>query len=131
MTGEQRRFDRAKLLHAAKRRARWIQPGTPAPKGIRIEILQPLGKLLARLARKRWHGIERLDQRDNYGGRIVGTTLRHSDYAGMARALGLHAERVGDPADRADALRRALDLNPTFSPLHAPRAAALLERLGG
>jgi acetolactate synthase-1/2/3 large subunit len=58
--------------------------------------------------------IERLDQRDNYGGRIVGTTLRHSDYAGMARALGLHAERVEDPADLADALRRALDNAPAL-----------------
>jgi hypothetical protein len=34
--------------------------------------------------------IERLDQQMNYGGRVVGTTLRHSDYAAMARALGLH-----------------------------------------
>lgn len=58
--------------------------------------------------------IERLDQRDNYGGRIVGTTLRHSDYAGMARALGLHAERVEDPAELADALRRALDNAPAL-----------------
>lgn len=58
--------------------------------------------------------IERLDQRDNYGGRIVGTTLRHSDYAGMARALGLHAERVEDPADLAGALRRALDNAPAL-----------------
>ena len=38
--------------------------------------------------------IERLDQQLNYGGRVVGTTLRHSDYAAMARALGLHGERV-------------------------------------
>ena len=38
--------------------------------------------------------IERLDQEMNYGGRVVGTTLRHSDYAAMARALGLHGERV-------------------------------------
>ncbi len=58
--------------------------------------------------------IERLDQRDNYGGRIVGTTLRHSDYAGMARALGLHAERVEDPADLPGALRRALDNAPAL-----------------
>lgn len=58
--------------------------------------------------------IERLDQRDNYGGRIVGTTLRHSDYAGMARALGLHAERVEDPAELEAALRRALDNAPAL-----------------
>ncbi len=41
--------------------------------------------------------IERLDQQMNYGGRVVGTTLAWSDYAGMARAFGLHAERVTDP----------------------------------
>ncbi len=34
--------------------------------------------------------IERLDQEMNYGGRVVGTTLRHSDYAAMARALGAY-----------------------------------------
>jgi acetolactate synthase-1/2/3 large subunit len=52
--------------------------------------------------------IERLDQEMNYGGRVVGTTLRHSDYAAMARALGAHGERVEDPAQLGDALRRAL-----------------------
>jgi len=52
--------------------------------------------------------IERFDQDSNYGGRVVGTTLRHSDYAGMARALGAHGERVEKPEDLVDALRRAL-----------------------
>ncbi|TPQ47103.1 acetolactate synthase [Prosthecomicrobium hirschii] len=52
--------------------------------------------------------IERFDQATNYGGRVVGTTLRHSDYAGMARALGAHGERVEDPADLIPALRRAI-----------------------
>ncbi len=52
--------------------------------------------------------IERFDQQDNYGGRVIGTTLRHSDYAGMARALGAHGERVERPEDLAPALERAL-----------------------
>ena len=52
--------------------------------------------------------IERLDQEMNYGGRVVGTTLRHSDYAGMARALGAHGERVEKAEDIAPALKRAL-----------------------
>ena len=52
--------------------------------------------------------IERLDQVMNYGGRVVGTTLRHSDYAAMARALGAHGERVEDAAELPDALRRAI-----------------------
>jgi acetolactate synthase-1/2/3 large subunit len=52
--------------------------------------------------------IERYDQEANYGGRVVGTTLRHSDYAAMARALGAHGERVEDPAKLGEALTRAL-----------------------
>ena len=50
--------------------------------------------------------IERLDQEMNYGGRVVGTTLQWSDYAAMARAFGLHGERVTDPARLAGALAR-------------------------
>ena len=56
--------------------------------------------------------IERLDQEMNYGGRVVGTTLRHSDYAGLARALGAWGERVERAADLPSALRRALDNAP-------------------
>lgn len=56
--------------------------------------------------------IERFDQADNYGGRVVGTLLRHSDYAGMATALGLHGERVEDPTDLPAAIKRALQNAP-------------------
>lgn len=56
--------------------------------------------------------IERFDQEENYGGRVVGTMLRHSDYAGMARAMGLHGERVEDPADLKDAIARAMQNAP-------------------
>ena len=56
--------------------------------------------------------IERYDQEFNYGGRVVGTTLQHSDYAAMARAFGAHGERVEDPAELAAAIRRALDNAP-------------------
>jgi acetolactate synthase-1/2/3 large subunit len=52
--------------------------------------------------------IERFDQEANYGGRVVGTTLRHSDYAAMARALGAHGERVEKPEDILPALQRAI-----------------------
>ena len=58
--------------------------------------------------------IERLDQQLNYGGRVVGTTLRHSDYAAMARALGLHGERVEKPEDLRLALQRALQNAPAL-----------------
>ncbi len=52
--------------------------------------------------------IERHDQDVNYGGRIVGTELAHSDYAAMARAFGAHGERVESPADLKGAIERAL-----------------------
>lgn len=68
--------------------------------------------------------IERYDQEENYGGRVVGTVLRHSDYAGMARALWLHGERVEDPTDLAAALRLALDNAPALIDLATSQAAA-------
>lgn len=58
--------------------------------------------------------IERLDQEMNYGGRVVGTTLRHSDYAAMAKALGLHAERVTKPEELKPAIERALKNAPAL-----------------
>ncbi len=67
--------------------------------------------------------IERYDQEANYGGRVVGTTLRHSDYAAMARALGAHGERVEDPAKLADALRRALGNAPALVDVVTSQAA--------
>jgi acetolactate synthase-1/2/3 large subunit len=58
--------------------------------------------------------IERYDQQENYGGRVIGTTLRHSDYAAMARSLGAHGERIEDPRALEGALRRALDNAPAL-----------------
>jgi len=58
--------------------------------------------------------IERLDQQMNYGGRVVGTTLAWSDYAGMARAFGLHGERVTDPERLPAALEEAFAKAPAL-----------------
>lgn len=58
--------------------------------------------------------IERLDQEMNYGGRVVGTTLAWSDYAAMARAFGLHAERVTDPTRLRGAIEDALARAPAL-----------------
>lgn len=58
--------------------------------------------------------IERLDQELNYGGRVIGTTLRHSDYAALARALGASGERVENAADLPGALERALRSAPAL-----------------
>jgi len=58
--------------------------------------------------------IERLDQQMNFGGRIVGTELGWSDYAAMARAFDLHAERVTDPARLEGALKEAFANAPAL-----------------
>jgi acetolactate synthase-1/2/3 large subunit len=55
--------------------------------------------------------IERYDQQENYG-LVVGTELADSDYAALGRSLGAHGERVTDPADLPDAIRRALENAP-------------------
>lgn len=51
--------------------------------------------------------IERYDQAENYG-LVVGTELGDNDYAALGRALGAHGEKVTDPAELPDALKRAL-----------------------
>ena len=56
--------------------------------------------------------IERFDQEANYGGRVIGTTLRHSDYAAMAIALGAHGERVEDISQLNSAISRAIENAP-------------------
>ena len=58
--------------------------------------------------------IERHDQETNYGGRVVGTLLAHSDYAGMARALGAYGERVENPEGLPGAIERALANAPAL-----------------
>lgn len=58
--------------------------------------------------------IERLDQEMNYGGRVVGTTLQYADYAQMARAFGLHAERVTEPEQLRPALEKAFANAPAL-----------------
>ncbi len=67
--------------------------------------------------------IERYDQEANYGGRVVGTTLRHSDYAAMARALGAHGERVERPEELSGALERALQHAPAVVDVVTSQAA--------
>ena len=56
--------------------------------------------------------IERNDQIEAYGGRIVGTELEGCDYAGLARSLGVYGERVERPELLPEALNRAFDRSP-------------------
>jgi acetolactate synthase I/II/III large subunit len=57
--------------------------------------------------------IEVHDQTDTHG-KVVGTRLQFSDHAAMARAFGMHAERVERAEDLEGAIRRALDHRPAL-----------------
>ncbi len=57
--------------------------------------------------------IEVHDQSTTYG-RVVGTRLQHSDHAALARAFGMHAERVERPEDLPSAIDRALAHRPAL-----------------
>jgi acetolactate synthase-1/2/3 large subunit len=57
--------------------------------------------------------IEVHDQTTRYG-TTVGTHLQFSDYAAMARAFGMYAERIEEAAELPDALTRALANRPAL-----------------
>ena len=57
--------------------------------------------------------IEVHDQTDTHG-KVVGTRLQVSDYAQMARAFGMHAERVERAEDLAGAIERAMANRPAL-----------------
>jgi len=57
--------------------------------------------------------IEVRDQIETHG-KVVGTRLRFSDHAAMARAFGLHGERVEREADLPAAIDRALANRPAL-----------------
>ena len=57
--------------------------------------------------------IEVHDQTVTYG-KVVGTRLQFADHAAMARAFGLHAERVEREEDLASAIARALANRPAL-----------------
>jgi acetolactate synthase-1/2/3 large subunit len=57
--------------------------------------------------------VEVYDQQVTHG-RVVGTKLQFSDHAGMARAFGMHGERVERPEDLAGAVERAFAKRPAL-----------------
>jgi acetolactate synthase-1/2/3 large subunit len=57
--------------------------------------------------------IEVYDQTTTYG-RVVGTRLQFADYAAMARAFGMHAERVERAEDLPAAIERSLARRPAL-----------------
>ncbi len=57
--------------------------------------------------------IEVRDQLETHG-KVVGTRLQFADHAAMARAFGMHAERVENPEDLPAAIERALANRPAL-----------------
>jgi acetolactate synthase I/II/III large subunit len=57
--------------------------------------------------------IEVRDQLETHG-KVVGTRLQFSDYAAMAKAFGLYAERVERAEDLPDAIKRAMVNRPAL-----------------
>ena len=68
--------------------------------------------------------IEVRDQQETHG-KVVGTRLQFADHAAMARAFGLHAERVERAEDLPAAIERALKNRPALlDVLVTPEAAS-------
>ena len=57
--------------------------------------------------------IEVRDQQETHG-KVVGTRLQYADHAAMARAFGLHGERVERADDLPGAIARALANRPAL-----------------
>ena len=68
--------------------------------------------------------IERNDQINTYGNRIIGTELPGCDYAAFARSLGLNGVRVEDPTDLPDALKQAFENAPSLLDVIVTRDAS-------
>jgi len=105
----------AALLHPGRQVVVVSGDGAFGINGMEIDSAKRHGaKAVFIVANNAAWNIERLDQELNYGGRVAGTTLAWSDYAGMARAFGLHAERVTDPARLRGALEEAFAKAPAL-----------------
>ena len=57
--------------------------------------------------------IEVRDQQESHG-KVVGTQLQFADHAAMARAFGMHAERVTSPDELPAAIKRAMANRPAL-----------------
>lgn len=88
-------------------------------------------KALFVIANNRAWNIERNDQLQNFGGRILGSELADSDYAGFAGSLGLYAETVSDPNALTGALARALDHLPALLDIRTTREVFSPDGLSG
>lgn len=75
--------------------------------------------------------IERHDQVERFDHHLVGVDLPGCRYDLLARGLGAYGERVEDPGELADALKRALDNAPAVVDVLVSRTAKSPDFLGG
>jgi acetolactate synthase-1/2/3 large subunit len=75
--------------------------------------------------------IERHDQVDRFDGNLIGVDLPGCRYDQLARSLGAHGERVDDPGELADALKRAMDNAPAVVDVIVSRQAKSPDYLSG
>ena len=80
-------------------------------------------KVLFIVANNGGWNIERTDQMINFGGRVQGSELAFTDYAGVAEAIGLYAERVEKSIGLEDSIRRALKNTPALLDIIVTRDA--------
>ncbi|MDE2607087.1 MAG: thiamine pyrophosphate-binding protein [Burkholderiales bacterium] len=86
--------------------------------------------LLVMVANNGSWAIEVRDQQETHG-KVVGTRLQFADHAAMARAFGMHAERVEKAEDLPGAIRRALANRPALlDVVVTPEAASSDARSG-
>ncbi|MDE2209696.1 MAG: thiamine pyrophosphate-binding protein [Betaproteobacteria bacterium] len=87
-------------------------------------------RLLIVVANNGGWAIEVRDQQETHG-KVVGTRLQYADHAAMARAFGLHGERVERADDLAGAIARALAHRPALlDVIVTPEAASSDARSG-
>ena len=80
--------------------------------------------LLVMVANNGSWAIEVRDQQETHG-KVVGTRLQFADHAAMARAFGMHAERVEKAEDLPAAIQRAMANRPALlDVLVTPEAAS-------
>lgn len=109
----------AAIRHPERRVVSWSGDGCFLMNGQEVSTAAAAGcaNLLFLVVNNGVYGTIRMHQEQNYPGRVIGTALANPDFAALARAYGLHGERVERTEDFAAACARAEDA----------RAPALIE----
>ncbi len=99
----------AAVRHPERRVVSWSGDGCFLMNGQEISTARArsCSNLLFLVVNNGTYGTIRMHQERHYPNRVIGTDLANPDFAGLARAYGLHGERVIRTEDFADAYDRA------------------------